>query len=279
MAWIPRRIFERRRVPLPDALWQAQLAAMPLLLALDAPRRARLRELCECFLADKTITGAAGLAVTPAMQLHIAAQACLPILELGLRWYRGWKGIVVYPAAFRVRRTVVDPDGLTHEIDEELSGEAWDGGPVVLSWQDAAWPAQSASELPGHALGNVVIHEFAHTLDLLDGVADGVPPFDRQLHAQITQAHWRSVLLDSYERFCAGLELVESEIAPDIDPESPRADRYYERLPLDPYAATDPAEFFAVASESYFLRPHNLQDAFPQFYSCLDAFYRPAPRK
>ena len=100
------------------------------------------------------------------MRVAIAAQACLPILELGLDWYAGWTGIVVYPGDFRVRRTETDEDGVVHEWDDELAGEAMPGGPVVLSWDAAANDPQI----------NVVIHEFAHKLDMLNGAADGVPP-------------------------------------------------------------------------------------------------------
>ena len=110
------------------------------------------------------------------MRVSIAAQACLPILELGLDWYAGLTGIVVYPGDFRVRRKEVDEDGVVHEWDDELAGEAMPGGPVVLSW-DA---------LPTIRAMNVVIHEFAHKLDMLNGAADGVPP----LHAGMSRKAW-----------------------------------------------------------------------------------------
>ncbi len=228
-----------------------------------------LRERCAHFLAEKSMVGVRGLELSAPMQLLIAIQACLPVLQLGLSWYRGWSGIIVYPARFRVRREVPDEDGLVHELDAELSGEAWDGGPVVLSWEDAD-AAKAGSSV------NVVIHEFAHKIDLLDGAADGTPPFDARLHPGLARGHWQGVLDDAYERFCAGLELLESEIPADVDPDSDQADPYYARLPLDPYAATDPAEFFAVSSEAYFLGPQVIEAAFPQWYGLLRRFYRPA---
>jgi len=229
-----------------------------------------LRNLSARLLREKSMTGAAGLVLTEPMQLHIAAQACVPIVRLGMHWYRGWSGIVIYPASFRVRRHVQAPDGIVQEFDAELTGEAWDGGPVVLSWEDAA---------PGGArsAGNVVIHEFAHKIDLLDGEADGIPPLDARLHLGLDRRHWRDVLEDAYERFCAELDLVDTEIPPDVDPESSAGDAYYAHLPLDPYGATDPGEFFAVSSEAFFLNPEPLALAFPQWHELLRRFYRPAP--
>jgi len=273
-----RRLLGAPPVELPQALWDQQLAALPLLQAWPAPRREALRALAGSFLAQKSMTGVRGLELTGPMQLHIATQACLPISRLGLHWYRGWSGIVVYPAAFRVRRTVSDPDGTVHELDAELTGEAWEGGPVVLSWEAAAPGADALSPQDGGgaAAGNVVIHEFAHKLDLLDGAADGTPPFDRALHAGLERARWQDTLHDALERFSAEVDLRDSEVPAQVDPDSPAADRYYATLPLDPYAATDAAEFFAVSSESYFLRPQPLRAAFGQWFALLDAFYRGA---
>jgi len=262
-----RRWLRPHAVPIPEALWQAQYPRLDGLLGGASPPAQRLRELCSRFLAQKSISPAAGLQLDAAMQLHIATQACLPILNLGLHWYRGWSGIVVYPARFRVRRRVQQDDGLEHEMDAELSGEAWDGGPVVLSWDDSGFDSAPDG-------GNVVIHEFAHTLDLLDGNADGHPPLDRRLHPGLSRALWSEALGDAYERFCAGLDLIESDIPADVDPEGPGADAYYARLPLDPYAATDPAEFFAVCSEALFVQPEPLRDAFPHWFALLRRFYR-----
>lgn len=233
-----------------------------------------MRELCEQFLGQKTMTGAGGLVLTADMQLHIAAQACLPIVHLGLHWYRGWRGIVVYPSRFRVRRRVVEDNGLEHEFDEALAGEAWDGGPVVLSWEDSAAGADAGDGGPQGMAVNVVIHEFAHTLDLLDGAADGIPPFDPRLHAGLAAGPWSAILDDAYERFCAELDLLENELPAHIDPDSAHADPYFARLPLDPYAASDPAEFFAVSSEALFMDPARLRASFPAWHDLLRRFYR-----
>jgi Mlc titration factor MtfA (ptsG expression regulator) len=273
-----RHFLAPRAADVSPQLWEAQLHRFPALRCLGEPARRRLRTLCGQFLGQKTMTGAAGFTLTAEMELHIAAQACLPILNLGLAWYRGWRGIVVYPAQFRVQRRVQEDNGLEREFDETLAGEAWDGGPVVLSWQDSAPGGERPDgDAPLHLAGNVVIHEFAHTLDLLDGNADGIPPLDRRLHAGLNRGNWARVLEDAYERFCAEVELTDSELPADIDPDSAAADRHYARLPLDPYAATDLAEFFAVSSEALFVQADGLQAAFPAWHDQLCRFYRLDP--
>jgi hypothetical protein len=260
------------RVVVPTPLWESVVGELPFLQRLEAGRNADLRELCGQLLATKVMTGAAGLELTAPIQVTIAAQACLPILKLGIDWYRGWSGIVVYPSEYVAPRRVQDEAGLVHEFDETAAGEAWEAGPVVVSWdQDAG------RQTEGEQAFNVVIHEFAHKLDLLDGEADGVPPLDRRLHADLAPRRWRQVLEDAYERFGAALDLIELDLPPDIDPESSEADPYYERLPLDPYAAQDPAEFFAVSSETFFVDPRRLRDVFPEWYELLSRFYLQDP--
>jgi len=268
------RYFSRRPVHISDELWRGQMQAFTLLQGLDAASLQRLRAMCEQFLAHKSLVGVRGLELTAPMELHIAAQACLPVLHLGLGWYRGWSGIVVYPSSFRVRRKVQEESGVVHEFDASLSGEAWKGGPVVLSWEDTAeLGLQDAGQQqkPAH---NLVIHEFVHQIDLLDGEADGVPPFDRRLHRGLSRSTWMAELEEAFERFSAEVDLIEGEIPAQVDPDSDVADRYYARLPLDSYAATDTAEFFAVSSEAYFVRPSDIRDAFPRWYELLRRFFR-----
>jgi len=258
-------------VDIPAPLWEQVLGELAFLKPLAATG-AGLRELCGRLLGTKVMTGAGGLELTAPIQVTIAAQACLPILKLGIDWYRGWSGIVVYPSEYVARRRVQDEAGLVHEFEETASGEAWQGGPVIVSWrQDDAEPTV------GQAAFNVVIHEFAHKLDLLDGEADGLPPLDRRLHGQLDPHRWRRVLEDAYQRFSAAVDLVELELPGDVDPESSQADAYYAHLPLDPYAAQDAAEFFAVSSETFFVEPRRLRDAFPEWYSLLSAFYLQDP--
>ncbi|WP_082400501.1 zinc-dependent peptidase, partial [Achromobacter xylosoxidans] len=233
----------------PD-LWRQVLQAHPFLAALDADESAQLLARSAWLLASKTINGARGLEITDFMRLSIAAQASLPILNLTPTLYEGWDEIIVYPAGFRIPRKQMDEDGVMHEYLEDAAGEAWEGGPLVLSWED--------TQLSEGGF-NVVIHEFAHKLDLQAGFADGMPSL--AAHGDIKPREWRRVLDDSLDRFIAAVDAVEAAIPHDVDPESAEADAWYGQLPLDPYAATDEAEFFAVSSEHFFVDPHPMAEA------------------
>ncbi|HEU0199030.1 MAG TPA: M90 family metallopeptidase [Burkholderiaceae bacterium] len=254
-----------------DAEWTSAVAQIPFVARLDEGDMARLKGLCEQFLAAKEMAAAGGLELTAAMQVNIAIQACLPILNLGLAWYRGWTGIVVYPSEFRVPRRLTDDDGVVHEFVETIAGEAWDGGPLLLSWDDAQRVTTAG------AAYSVVIHEFTHKIDMLDGDADGCPPLDARLHAGLNRAAWMNTLADAYERFCAEVELIEDELPANVDPESDAADPFYAHLPLDPYAAQDEGEFFAVSSEAFFVDPARLKVVFPAWYAQLAQFFRQDP--
>ncbi len=156
----------------------------------------------------------------------------------------------MYPGEFLVPRSVTDEDGVVHEYTEPIAGEAWDGGPVLLSWEDT-----QAAGIDEGAAYSVVIHEFTHKIDLLNGDADGVPPFSPALHAGLELRQWQAALADAFQRFVTELELIEGELPPDVDPDSNAADPFYAHLPLDAYAAQDAGEFFAVSSESFLRRP------------------------
>jgi Mlc titration factor MtfA (ptsG expression regulator) len=203
-----------------------------------------LKSLVILFLDEKQFAGVGGIEVSDAMRVSIAAQACLPILELGLDWYSGWTGVVLYPGDFRVRRSELDENGVLHEWEDELAGEAMPGGPVVLSWDAAA----------NDPLINVVIHEFAHKLDMLSGEPNGVPP----LHAGMSRRVWLAALNEAFEGFSDALER--------------GRDTW-----LDPYAAEHPSEFFAVISEAFFQQPKETQRRYPDFYDQLKLFYKQDP--
>jgi len=235
--WRRGRVLRKHRID--DALWQQATSRLRFI-----PQTSKMRELSLLFLAEKQFVGARELEVTDAMRLSIAAQACLPVLELGLDWYAGFTGIVVYPGDFRVRRSEIDEHGVVHEWDDELAGEAMPGGPVVLSWDAAANDPQM----------NVVIHEFAHKLDMLSGAADGVPP----LHVGMSRAAWLKSFEDAYEGFCDAVE------------------RERETW-LDPYAAEHPSEFFAVISEAFFKDPAETRRRYPAVFDQLRLFYRQDP--
>jgi Mlc titration factor MtfA (ptsG expression regulator) len=257
--------FRARALPIEPAAWVALVDRFAFLAGLDESDALRMRTLIAEFLSSRTLTGAEGLEVDDPMRLAIAAQACLPVLRLGLGAYDKFTEIVLYPTAFEVRRRFTDDDGLVHEFDDVLVGEAMDGGPVVLSWDDSNGRGVETDS-------NVVIHEFVHKLDLADGVADGCP----QLPAA-RRAAWRRVLDDAYDRFVEQVDDLEASIPVDVDPESTAADAWYATLPLDPYAATDTSEFFAVAAECFFVAPARLQQAFPDLHRQFVAYFQQDP--
>ncbi|AOZ06981.1 M90 family metallopeptidase [Cupriavidus malaysiensis] len=258
---------------IPDALWVQTVAALPFVRRYRPEDLAALRELATLFIAEKEFSTAHELQLSDEMVASVATQACVPILHLGIEWYRGWHGIVLYPGEFVIRKTVEDEIGLVHGVVEEAAGEAWEHGPVILSWPDVSSPG-AGSAAAGDELDdsyNVVIHEFAHKLDMLDGEADGVPPFSRMLHPGIDREAWAEVFLDEYERFAEA-----------CDAQPARAWKRPERLPaalraIDPYGCEAPGEFFAVASEAFFVDPAGLLRYWPRVYAQLAAFYRQNP--
>ena len=246
--WCRRRTLARRMIP--DDLWSGTIETIPALDRLDAGEQERLRELALLFLHEKHIEPAGGLELDESMCLRVAVLACLPILELGLDYYQGFVSVIVYPDAFVVRdRETVDEAGVVHVGDEVLSGEAWEQGPVILAWKEI--------EASGRCEGfNVVVHEFAHKLDMLSGAVDGIPA----LHRDIQEKDWLEVFQAAYDDLCV------------------RLDRGEEPW-LDPYAAEEPGEFFAVCSELFFDVPEALRANYPEVYAQLSAFFRrdPAP--
>ena len=237
--------FRKAAPAIPAELWAATLAAHPFLARLSADEQARLKTLAEAFLAEKEFSTANGLALTDEICVSIAAQGCLPILNLGLTAYRDWVGIVVYPDEFVVPREIADDAGVVHEFDDVLSGEAWVGGPLVVSWHDV--------QLAGDGY-NVVIHEFAHKLDMLNGEPDGMPA----LHSGLTAEAWEETFFAAYEDFCRRVDADEETI-------------------IDPYASEEPAEFFAVMSESFFELPDVVEREYPALYALLKRYYRQDP--
>lgn len=228
-------------------------AKYPFLRRFSAEESARLCKLAEQFIATKHFEGVGGLVLTDSMRAEIALQACVLILELGLEWYKDWHEIVVYPAQFIPRREVVDDAGVVHVVEEPLSGEAWLGGPLLLSYEDV----EAASEAYCY---NVVIHEFAHKLDMLNGEPNGTPP----LHSGMSYQRWGEVFSAAYDHFVA-------KVTNSADPEND------DSFVIDPYAAEHPAEFFAVLSEAFFDVPDVLYEEYPEAYEQLMLFYRQDP--
>lgn len=243
--WRDRRILQRSSIT--PAQWDAAFAGLPLLRGLDDDEQRRLREMVILFCHRKSFEGAQGLVVTQPMALIIALQACLPALELGLGVYQGWSSIIVYPSGFAPRRLYQDEFGVEHDLRDELSGEAWEQGPVLLSWDDA----DRAGQLDGF---NLVIHEFAHKLDMQNGEANGFPP----LHADMDRGAWTRIFSAGFEDFVRRCDAGED-------------------MGIDCYAATSPAEYFAVLSEVFFERPDLLQGHYPSVYAQLRLYYRQDP--
>jgi len=230
---------------LPDHLWRETTDKLPLLASLDATQMARLRVFSTLLIHRKVFFGAHDLEITPEMKIIVAAQACLEILELGIDSYDGWTEIVIYPGAFKVERETVNELGLVQNEQNVLSGEAWGQGPVILSWDDVE--RDSYVIRAGH---NVVIHEFAHKLDMLNGRANGMPP----LHPDMPIEEWTDSLSSAYQHLLKRLEHHHAEI--------------------NPYAATNPAEFFAVMCEYFFTAPYILKKHYPKVFKELRAYFR-----
>jgi Mlc titration factor MtfA (ptsG expression regulator) len=225
------------------------IECLPILHGLALAEFNQLRDLSTLFLRHKSIYGVQGLSVTEEMRLVVAAQASLLILYLDLDDYRGWRTVLLYPGAFIVEREELDEIGIVHSVRHPLIGESWDAGPVILSWDDVA-----RTMAPYEQHGNVVIHEFAHKLDMGNGTANGMPP----LHRTMSHHTWTTVFSQTYKSLNECWAVGES-------------------IPLDPYALESPAEFFAVASEAFFVSPQKLRADLPQVYQQLQLYYRQDP--
>ena len=243
--WRNRRIIEQAAIA--HETWRRLFAALPFLGNLDTDEQHRLRELAILFCHRKRFEGAHGLEITETMRLSIALQACLPILKLGLDAYDGWVSIIVYPAGFAPDRVYVDEAGVEHHERRDLSGEAWHRGPVILAWEDVGYREDDDSV-------NLVIHEFAHKLDMQNGDANGFPP----LHRGMDNETWSRV-------FHAGFEDLQ------------RRCEFDQNQMIDCYAASSPAEYFAVLSEVFFMRPDMLVQCYPEVYEQLRLYYRQDP--
>jgi MtfA peptidase len=250
--WRDEAALSRRSIP--DDLWKRTLVRWPFLRRRDAADAAELRRLTSLFLDRKEFHAAGGLRMSDAIAVGIAAQAVLPVLRLGLDAYDGFVGIVVHPGPVRARRTHHADDGLVHEYDEELAGEAMEGGPVMLSWQDVRAAGLAGGSRGAGTAYNVVIHEFAHVLDMANGDSDGIPVLPADLPAH----EWLHVLTTEHEGF---VERVEAE-QPTV---------------LDPYGAVGLDEFFAVASESFFVDALALKAEHPALYRVFMSYYRQDP--
>jgi Mlc titration factor MtfA (ptsG expression regulator) len=245
--WLRRLTGRPVRVALDDATWERAVRRPAWTRTLDDATKSRLRDFTERFLADKAITPARGFSLTDDRRVLLALLCCRPVLGLGYDWLRGWHELIVYPGVFRVRRHDYDEHtGVASEWDDELSGEAWERGPVILSWADVR--ADLDNPTPGY---DVVAHEIAHKLDGLDGAMDGAPPLP-------------GVELSGWARdFQAAFDALVADVDAGREPA------------IDEYATEAPEEFFAVCSEYWFTAPDVLRAAYPAVAERLARFYGP----
>ncbi|QSX73719.1 zinc-dependent peptidase [Lysobacter arenosi] len=232
----------------PDALWLEVRARVPWLSRLDPDREARLRELTARFLHEKTISPIGELVLDEVQCCMLAALCCLPLIEFGAEGLRGWSQLIVYPDAFRVNRSHMDAAGVLHEWQDDLIGEAWEAGPVILSWADVAGDCEDP-----RAGFCVAAHEIAHKIDVLDGLLDGTPPLPRHW-----QREWARDFQAAYDALVARVDAGEETA-------------------IDGYAAEAPEEFFAVATEYHFSDPRLLETEMPEVAAHMRRFYGPSP--
>jgi Mlc titration factor MtfA (ptsG expression regulator) len=245
--WQQQRVLKSQAIP--DALWRDSLESLPFLAIYTDDELARLREKVVLFLHAKNIVGARSHRVTPRQRVVIALQACALILNHDLSFYDGWQNIIIYPDEFVPGWEWEDEAGVVHRNDDAMAGEAILGGPVVLSWADV----EASSDWTTAGM-NLAIHEFAHKLDMRNGVANGCPP----LPVEMPPSVWKKTMLAAYEHFQMRVQ---------------RGDR----TAIDPYAAESPAEFFAVLSEVFFVEPALLRHEYLAVYQQFARFYRQEP--
>lgn len=245
--WLEQRQLHLSQIP--ATLWQRVVYDSLTDFHLDQHELQKLHKLASLFLYRKTINAANGLDIDDYKRAVIASQACLLILNLDLDYYNGWVEVIVYPDSFIVSREVRDEIGVVHTKRSVLGGEAWGRGPVILSWKDAE--ANKDSYAAG---SNVILHEFAHKLDMIDGAADGTPP----LHPEMNLPVWIDTFTETYNQLRKQIE-------------------GHHHTEIDPYAAENPAEFFAVVSEQFFVAPEQLHQYHAEIYQQLHLFYRQDP--
>lgn len=239
-----RRQRALQNAALPDKTWHAAISGLSILRGLSEVELHNLRELVTLFLNEKQLVAAGGLHLNDELRIRIAAQACLPILNLGLDYYAGWVSVIVYPDEFVPEHEFTDQDGVVHLSHYPVKGESWERGPVILSGADA----MHSGEQDGV---NVVIHEFAHKLDMLNGAMNGFPP----LHQGMSSEQWSQSFTTAFADFSTKVNAGA-------------------KMAIDSYGAESPAEFFAVMSEAFFEIPNILLQEYPEVYQQLKGFYR-----
>jgi Mlc titration factor MtfA (ptsG expression regulator) len=249
--WVPRlRLRRAINAPFP-AEWVALLEEnIEVYRRLPMPLRMQLRKLIKQFLYQKHFSGAGGLEITDEIRVTIAAEACMLILNRPSGVYRGLRYIIVYPSAFVADHGSTDGSGVVNHGPRGLLGESWQNGKVILAWDSVLHGSKNF--LDGQ---NVVLHEFAHQLDSETGSANGAP----LLGGSSSYASWAGVLSGEFEKL-------------------QRKSRRGRRSLMDHYGATNPAEFFAVATETFFEKPRQMEKHHNELFETLKAYYRIDPR-
>ena len=248
--WIPRyRLRRAIEAPFPQAWVDILERNIGVYVSLPMPLRLQLRKLIKQFLHQKVFTGAGGLEITDEIRVTIAAEACMLVLNRNSEVYPRLRYIIVYPTAFVAQHEGIDEFGLADNDSRDLLGESWHNGKVILAWDSVLRGARNFVD--GQ---NVVLHEFAHQLDSETGSADGAP----LLGGANSYRSWAGVLSPEFE---------------ELQRESARGHRSL----MDHYGATNPAEFFAVATETFFEKPGQMARHHAELFQALKAYYRIDP--
>lgn len=249
------RFFRNRRrkrllaTPLPPASWTIIDRNVPMAARLSSDDRAELAGIIQVLLDEKTFEGCAGLAITDEIRLTIAAQAALLLMHRDTGYYPTLRTILVYPSTYRANHKQQLPDGTILEAEQARLGESWHRGAIVLAWDSVKHSASLDDD--GH---NVTLHEFAHQLDGETTGMDGAPA----LPTRARYREWARVLGSEYENLIQ------------------RVHQGHHTL-LDPYGITNPAEFFAVATELFYEKPKAMKRQHPELYRELAKFYQQDP--
>ena len=248
--WIPKLRYRRAiNRPFPEHFVEILTVTLPVYIKMPAPLRDQWHRLINQFLYQKKFYGCAGLELTDEMRVTIAAQACLLVLNRKTRVYPEVKSILVYPAAFVAPRVEVQEAGVVTHQDQGLLGESWSNGRVILAWDHVRHGAQDFTD--GQ---NLVLHEFAHQLDGESGSTNGAP----LLASRAGYTSWTTVFSKEFEQLQMAAEHGRVSV-------------------MDHYGATNPAEFFAVATESFFEKPAQMTSEHPELFCLLKEFYQLDP--
>jgi Mlc titration factor MtfA (ptsG expression regulator) len=246
---IKRRRNRLQRRPFPP-LWNAIIENnLPIYLYLEPDERKRLQGHIQVFLTEKQFIGCRGLQVTEEMKIIIAAVACLLLLNERGQYFPKLRSILVYPSAYIVKETTAIDNYVVEERSVARLGESWTKDQLILSWEQIKQDTVNWQD--GH---NVILHEFAHQLDQEDGKAEGVPILKHSSDYPI----WAKVMSEAYQQLCNDVLQGVNNV-------------------IDSYGATNPAEFFAVATETFFEKPHQLLSDYPAVYQQLQSYYQLDP--